>query len=141
MRNRKLTKKKFAHLVHDISEYEGKVYVFFSYDFSRGGEHSFYELWNKKDYELMSAKSPVLQLGEVNGKHSDVTLNWRDFFMNAEDDPYDIAKVAKTRELDECIMTYDIQNILNMETEIVMKDLQRQLDLYFADRGQKDSGN
>lgn len=74
----------------DYSIYEGKVLLFMSYEFHRGGEWSDSMLLSKAEHDQFKAWDGEVRLGEVNGKHSDVYLSYADMDITAIDNPEDI---------------------------------------------------
>jgi hypothetical protein len=78
----------------DMEPFEGLVGVEISYDFHRGGSwdggrHLLKRAWLE---EIEAFKDLVFDLGEVNGKHSEVRLAWKDMNVKVESDPYELAK-------------------------------------------------
>lgn len=59
--------------------------VYFAYEFSRGGSYHEEYVISKKLLRCLAEEDPVLDLGEVNGKYSDVRLNFSSVFDHDDD--------------------------------------------------------
>lgn len=93
---RYIMKKKFCL---DVSKYKDKELIRMAYNFDRGGKWSDDRLvttgiWNKINCKG-DPNSTKIYLGEVNGKHSEVILPFKDILKESVSDPYEIHDIAK----------------------------------------------
>jgi len=83
----------------NVSKYKDKELIRMSYNFDRGGKWSDNRLvttgiWNKISCKGNSYNTKIY-LGEVNGKHSEVILYFKDILKETVSDPYEIHDIAK----------------------------------------------
>ncbi len=76
--------------------YDDRVLVYLEYEFHRGGSWSddSFTISNKL-LEWLDNHNPVLYIGEVNGKHSEVCLNWDDVYANDSNLKIDCSSVVQ----------------------------------------------
>jgi hypothetical protein len=88
-----------AKFLPDVSKYRDRVYVHLHLDFHRGGSYESHEIMADWELKLLDHFNPEIHLGEVNGKHSEVSLLWRELLRRSETDPYKIARLDEMHKL------------------------------------------
>jgi hypothetical protein len=87
-------------LVPDYDKYKNVVYMHISHNFYRGGSLSQHWLVPKREYERLKIKYRIgdhaFRFGEVNGKHSDVSLTWEECVERTEEDPIAITEIVSS---------------------------------------------
>jgi hypothetical protein len=96
-----------AVVCDDVSE--GKVLVKLRYNFYHGGSFKTKELLDVKYYEMIPRDAEI-NLGEVNGKHSEVIIPLRELVESEITDPYDIAKNMETEEIQSDYLMNHLEN-------------------------------
>lgn len=74
-------------------------FVSVSYDFFRGGSFQDEFVCSNNFLTWLECTNPEINLGEVNGKHSDMTLNWFNIFHDKKTDYYDVLEYGNKEKL------------------------------------------
>jgi hypothetical protein len=88
-----------AKFLPDVSKYDDEVYVHLYVKFPRGGSYESHEITSTCEFKLLGNDNPEIYLGEVNGKHSEVSMHWKELLYESETGPYQIARLDEIHKL------------------------------------------
>jgi len=92
-------------------EHETHVWVKIHVDFPRGGEYSNDFVISDKEYSWLIQFNPEINLGEVNGKHSEVIRRWNDVVVEDSSDYY-IVEENRHKEVED-----DVHRLLDEKAD------------------------
>lgn len=125
-----LDREAFLEKYNDKTDPEN-IRIYLYEDFERGGDWRMNGVISKKFLAFLKEVNPVLHLGEVNGKHSEVSLHFSDIFESEDDRVFKVEdKPDITEDLWVWIFCVNDDDMDSNKMISMIKDVKRYEDGY-----------